>query len=248
MGSRTWIKVYCDKWLGGTLREESPDVRGVWIDLLTLAGSGQYGDTGEVKLTNGIGFTDKQICEILRIQPALWRRAKERFLQTERIKISPKGAICITNWSKYQSEYNRQKPYRQPKEDTSTLEPESPFTNPLEIEKEIESRELQTEVTTESYNKKLQSRELSNNSLSLRGTTPPLRRHPPSLEGHDGTYRERITKYLKAHGPASIKTIAQATGIKANSVNLTLHKGKGKDFRHLKKQRAWDVPRDEGKP
>lgn len=139
MGSRTWIKVYCDKWLGGTLREESPDVRGVWIDLLTLAGSGQYGDTGEVKLSNGIGFTDKQICEILCIRPALWRRAKKRFLQTGRIKISPKGAISVINWSKYQSEYNRQKAYRQPKEDTSTLEPKSPFVNPQEKYKKKEN-------------------------------------------------------------------------------------------------------------
>lgn len=130
MGSRTWIKVYSDKWLGGSLREESPDVRGVWIDLLTLAASGQYGDTGEVKLTNGIGFTDKQICEILHIKPALWRRAKERFLASERIEISSKGAICITNWSRYQSEYRRQKPYRQPKEDTFTPEPKSPLETP----------------------------------------------------------------------------------------------------------------------
>ena len=46
MTSRTWIKVYCDKWLSGTIREEQPDVRSVWIDLLTLAGSGQFGDIG----------------------------------------------------------------------------------------------------------------------------------------------------------------------------------------------------------
>jgi len=148
MGSRTWIRVFCDKWLDGTLREESPDIRGVWIDLLTLAGSGQYGDTGEVKLKNGIGFTDKQICEILCIRLALWRRAKERFLQTERIKISQKGAICITNWLNYQSEYNRQKPYRQPKDHTSTPEPKSPLYNtPLDKEIEKESKKLQLEVT-----------------------------------------------------------------------------------------------------
>ena len=64
----------------------------------------------------------------------------------------------------------------------------------------------------------------------------------------EGTYRERITFYLGAHGPATIKTIIQATGIKANSVNWTLHKGKGKYFRHLRKQQAWDVARDGGKP
>jgi len=119
MGSRTWIKVYCDKWLEGTLRGDSPDIRGMWIDLLVLAGGGRYGDSGEIKLANGIGFTDKQIAEILQIKISLWRRAKQRFIDTERIKISPKGAIRIVNWSKYQSEYRRQKQYRKPKSDDS---------------------------------------------------------------------------------------------------------------------------------
>lgn len=119
MGSRTWIKVYCDKWLEGTLREEAPDIRGVWIDLLTLAGAGHYGDSGEIKLNNGVGFTDKQISEILAIKLSLWRRAKRRFLQTNRIKIREKGAIFIINWAKYQSEYDRQKTYRQPQKATA---------------------------------------------------------------------------------------------------------------------------------
>jgi len=112
MTSRTWIKVYCNQWLSGTIREEQPDIRSVWIDLLTFAGSGQFGDIGEIKLANGVGFTDKQIAEILHIRTNLWRRAKARFLVSERIEINPKGAICIINWNKYQSDYQRQKPYR----------------------------------------------------------------------------------------------------------------------------------------
>ena len=115
MTSRTWIKVYCDNWLSGTIREEQPDVRSVWIDLLTLAGNGQFGDIGEIKLANGIGLTDGQIAEILHINKALWNKSKQRFLLSKRIEITPKGAIKIVNWSKYQSEYQRQKPYRKPK-------------------------------------------------------------------------------------------------------------------------------------
>lgn len=122
MTSRTWIKVYCDKWLSGTLREERPDVRSVWIDLLALAGSGQYGDIGQVRLQNGIGFTDSQIAAILCISKALWRKAKRRFLESQRIEILPKGAIRISNWDKYQSEYQRQKHYRTPKSEEFTDE------------------------------------------------------------------------------------------------------------------------------
>lgn len=96
------------------MRDETPDVRGILVDLLTMAGDGRYSQDGEIKLTNkGIGYTDKQISEILHIKLSAWRRVKRRLLDTDRIKISQKGAISIVNWSKYQSEYSRQKPYRQ---------------------------------------------------------------------------------------------------------------------------------------
>ena len=123
---RTWIKVHCREWIEGTLRAEAPEIRGVWADLLALAGSGSYHDMGEIKPCNGVGFTDRQICEILAIKPALWRKAKQRLLETDRIKITPKGAISIVNWKKYQSEYARQKPYRTAKAAGSASEPNPP--------------------------------------------------------------------------------------------------------------------------
>lgn len=126
MTSRNWIKVHCDKWLSGTIREETPEVRSVWIDLLSLAGGGQYGDIGEIKLSNGVGLTDAQISAILCISKSLWRKAKERFLTSDRIEITPKGAIRIVNWSVYQSEYQRQKPYRMHKIDESQSSAKNP--------------------------------------------------------------------------------------------------------------------------
>jgi hypothetical protein len=225
MGSRTWIKIHCDKWVSGTLREDAPDVRGVWIDLLALAGSGQCGDTGEIKLTNGVGFTNKQISEILQIKPALWRRAKERFLQTERIKISSKGAICITNWSKYQSEYNRQKPYRQPKEDTSTLEPKSPFTNPLEKEKEIESKKLQPEVTTRSYNATPPLQDDTYNNFKSQGGKPPFGQTPLS---NKNTLITKVVTYLEQGKVSSAGELSTALGITIQTVRVTLTSAKHK--------------------
>ena len=113
MTHRNWVKLWCREWIEGTLRDEKPEVRGVWADLLALSGSSQHGDIGAIKLANGVGYTDNQMAEILHISKALWRRSKERFIESQRIKIAPKGAITIINWSKYQSEYQRQKPYRQ---------------------------------------------------------------------------------------------------------------------------------------
>ena len=67
----------------------------------------------------------------------------------------------------------------------------------------------------------------------------PSRGNP--LGGHKVSYRERIAAYLGAHGPAPIKAIAQASRIKANAVNVTLHQGKGKLFCHFKAERTWGV-------
>lgn len=113
MGKRTWFKVYPDKWLKGTIRQETPEIRSVWIDLLALAAAGEYGDSGEIKYNDDIGLTDRQISTALSISLRLWRKAKKRFLETNRVEITESGAIRITNWHKYQSEYARQKPWRE---------------------------------------------------------------------------------------------------------------------------------------
>ena len=125
MGSRAWIRVWCDNWLTGTLKDEPIEIRGVWIGLLNLAGNSNHGDSGEVKLSNEIGLTDAQIAKCLSVSVPLWRRSKARFCETDRIKIGENGAISITNWQKYQSEYGRQKPYRGTKDTQSDAEIEA---------------------------------------------------------------------------------------------------------------------------
>jgi hypothetical protein len=135
MTSRTWIKLYVDKWLSGSLREESPETRGIWADLLALAGSGLYGDIGEIKLQNGIGLTDFQFQKLLNISKYQWRKAKKRLLDTQRITIDGENVIRIVNWKRYQSEYERQKPYRNQK-----LQPAVTQENKNKNKKEIYSR------------------------------------------------------------------------------------------------------------
>jgi len=112
MSRRTWIKIYCDKWLRGTLREENPTIRGIWIDVLALAGDSAYGDNGMIKLGEDIGLTDEQIHKILGITLLQWQSTKQRLIKTERIKVLNNNIIQVVNWKKYQSEYERQKSYR----------------------------------------------------------------------------------------------------------------------------------------
>ncbi|MFX1487274.1 MAG: phage replisome organizer N-terminal domain-containing protein [Promethearchaeota archaeon] len=109
MGRRTWIKIYTDKWLRGTLRNESPTTRGIFADIIALAGDSAYGDDGVIKLSSQVALTDDQIAAILNIIIDEWRKTKERLKITGRISVDSNNIITVTNWKKYQSEYRRQR-------------------------------------------------------------------------------------------------------------------------------------------
>jgi len=115
MGRRTWIKIYCDKWLRGTLREDTLETRGAWVDLLAMAGDSAFSEDGVIQVSPGVGLTDEQIASILRVGISVWLTAKERLLNTARIGIDGHNVIKIVNWHNYQSEYERQKPSRERK-------------------------------------------------------------------------------------------------------------------------------------
>ena len=112
MGRRTWVKIYCDKWIEGTIRQESAALRGVWTDLLALCGSSEYSDLGEIKVRNGIGFTDLQFQKTLNLSRKEWLTIKNRLIETQRIHQNADNILTIINWKIYQSEYERQKPQR----------------------------------------------------------------------------------------------------------------------------------------
>jgi DnaD/phage-associated family protein len=151
MGSRTWIKIYCDKWLNGTLREETPEFRGIWVDLLVLAGSGKYGDSGEIKITDQVGFLDQQLADLLQISVQKWVACKKKLIETDRVEVGNENVIVIKNWSKYQSEYRRQKPYRQ---DETTIKPPPEKCN-QKLQQEV-TEDFVTKSTTGERDKRLE--------------------------------------------------------------------------------------------
>ena len=77
MSRRTWIKVYPESWLRGSIRKESCEIRSVFIDLLTMAGDSAYGDVGMIQLADGVGFTDDIITSMLNI-PHMLNKHKDQ--------------------------------------------------------------------------------------------------------------------------------------------------------------------------
>jgi hypothetical protein len=136
---RTWVKLYCQEWINGTVRFQlSPEQRAVLTDLLAMAGNSRHPGVIAAGQTNGkytpyptawlaatLNYDQDSFCESLRILE-----------EQGRIKIED-DIITIVNWSKYQSEYQRQLPYR--KGLTSKVTKKLPVE--VEVEGEGEKKE-----------------------------------------------------------------------------------------------------------
>jgi len=107
---RSWIKLYLTGWLHGSIRWQlEPEERGVWADLICLAG--ECGKTGKICDNDGKPYPQKYLASMLNIPTELLDRTIEKCKNDERISVEG-DILVITNWKAYQSEYERQKSYR----------------------------------------------------------------------------------------------------------------------------------------
>ncbi len=113
---RNWIKIYVDQCLRGTMISElSPAQRWMWIGLLLMAGdSTEEGLIFIRKDEEGtlIGYSHSTMAEMLGVDEKEYEAAIEKMVHYEKISFNVNNVIKIVNWSRYQSEYQRQKPYR----------------------------------------------------------------------------------------------------------------------------------------
>lgn len=151
---RTWIKLFCDQWLRGSIRKEAIEIRAIFADLLAMAGDSAYGDDGIIQLAEDVGFTDELIAGILNIPIKIWRSAKKRLschpVNTENrieiISLQQGFSMRILNWQRYQSEYQRQKPYREDKKKETS--PQTPLKETKDVDREGEGEgEVTLDVT-----------------------------------------------------------------------------------------------------
>jgi len=113
-GRRPWIKLYPIDCLDGSIRYQlEPDERGVWYDLLNF--SAICADPGKIADKDGRPYPHSFIANRLNITLELLELALKKCVDEGRIQEVDGGVIVITNWAAYQSEYQRQKPYREKK-------------------------------------------------------------------------------------------------------------------------------------
>lgn len=108
---KTWIKLYPIDCLEGSIRYQlKPDERSVWYDLLNFAAV--CASPGLIADKDKRPYPHSFIAGRLNISIALLKRTLKKCKEEGRITENKQG-IHITNWHAYQSEYQRQKPYRQ---------------------------------------------------------------------------------------------------------------------------------------
>jgi len=117
-----------------------------WIGLLLLAGDSQV--EGHVCITNNMGYLDEQICELLNVSLRVFKKAKEKMVKFNKIKVLNNNVIQIVNWGKYQSEYRRQRKYRESY--NQKLQPKvTPESDTLEERREKEEKDKEKDKEKE---------------------------------------------------------------------------------------------------
>jgi hypothetical protein len=122
-GKRTWVKLWTNEWLDGTTRYQMSDAqRAFWIDLLAMAGRSRFpgiicaGRDGESFVGYPLNRFQSLMAGPIDIEAtfALFKRTGKIELEVTSEGPPKLYKIELLNWTKYQSEYQRLKKYREP--------------------------------------------------------------------------------------------------------------------------------------
>ena len=109
-GRRTWIKLYCYQMLHGSISYQLSEAeQGVWVKLLCFTGLCSF--EGLISDNDQRPFPHSFIAQELHVSEELLETTLDKCKKEGRLSENDNG-IHVTNWKTYQSEYERQKPYR----------------------------------------------------------------------------------------------------------------------------------------
>ena len=109
-GALKWIPLYVDKWLWGSTRIElGPDERGVWVDLMALAGK----DDGYIRANEGVPYASQQLAGMLCISIELLERTIEKCKRVGKLIEHENHTLYITNWREYKLSKRHQRRFEE---------------------------------------------------------------------------------------------------------------------------------------
>lgn len=103
----SWIKLWTEEWLDGSVRAElEPDERGIFIDLLALAGRSRQ--PGVIQRNPNTPFSHSAIAARLQAPVELLERALTKCIAQDRLNENSDG-IHVVNWNYYQALYTQKR-------------------------------------------------------------------------------------------------------------------------------------------
>lgn len=162
-----WFRIWGEKWLLGSTRWElTIEQRAIWQDLLAKASISEK--PGQIDY-----FLLEQLAQQFNVPLDLLESTIKRCGEVRKIKHFPKKRrIKILNWKKYQSEYERQKPYRQQHSSQSKVTKNGDnFSNKVTLRKEGEEKRKEIEKKENREDKKKEE-SLSTNKESINSPLP----------------------------------------------------------------------------
>ncbi len=176
-----WFKVYAEKWFMGSSRFElTVEQRAIWIDLLAKASMNE--PPGQIDY-----YSLEQLSHIFVVPLDLLKTALKRCEETTKVKHdTEKKMIVIVNWRKYQSEYQRQVPYRKKSKQKLKSQANADIssnnvTRRGKGEEEKEKKAVEEEEKTENLSDPLM-------------TLQPVSSHPTSLEKEKRSFLILLSK------------------------------------------------------
>ena len=110
---RTWVKMWVNECLEGSIRFDFTSAeRGIWYDLILMAG--RCRTPGVISANEQSPYPHKYIAGMLNVDIELLESTLVKCKASGRITENDSG-IELVNWGHYQSEYQRQKKYRDKK-------------------------------------------------------------------------------------------------------------------------------------
>ena len=120
-GKSPYLKLYPYQCLHGSISWQlTPEERCCWYELLCFAAL--CPERGRIADSDGRPYPYTFIAQEIHTDLATLETTLQKCKEEGRLTEDDNG-ICITNWKSYQSEYERQKPYREKKKEAEKSPP-----------------------------------------------------------------------------------------------------------------------------
>lgn len=134
-----WIKLWTKEVIFGTTSKELPyDMRGIWFQLLAMAGLEPC--YGQVCIAEGLPYSPEQLASLLDVPNEILEKALKILQEVEKVKINGAGIIEIINWGRYQSHAGYMQTWRERQEKEPVRENVIEDVNPPECDRQMKMK------------------------------------------------------------------------------------------------------------